>query len=94
MSQKHAEAIRQAYNDVYQEIAHDLTAPGATMHRDELFPVCSDMLFRAEIPEDALAWWNGLTPGDRVLLSSAVLPDEYYEVGDNSGFGPDGTMYP
>jgi len=90
--------VARAYNSIYQEIGQDLSAPGACIDRDELFEICSDRYHDVvacgtiihETMEKHVIWWLAMTQEQRDLFIKDIFPVEYYEVGDNSGFGPDG----
>lgn len=88
----HMGLISKAYRDLWDTISQDISAPGACMHRDELFEICSDRLFNMGLPEKTSNWWRSMTPEQRGMFLAEIFPQEYYEVGDNSGFGEDGVM--
>lgn len=89
---EHLPAVIQAYHDLWETIAHDLSAPGACMHRDEVFQVCNDSFHMVGILEKHLNWWLALTRDQRWDYRTSIFKLEFYEVGDNSGFGEDGRM--
>ena len=85
--------MSQTYNEIYERIGDDLSEPGATIQRDDLFDLCSDRVHDEEL-SNAIVWWRSMTQEQRCFFINDMFPYEFYEVGDNSGFGPDGTMYP
>ena len=92
-SHLHLPAIVSAYHDLWEMIAHDLSAPGACMHRDEVFSTCNDMLHKVGILEKHLNWWLALTIEQRWDYRTSIFKCEFYEVGDNSGFGEEGRTF-
>lgn len=88
----HQDAICRAFKDIYDTIAHDLSAPGACMDREDIFDICCDHMSNAGLLDDAFKYWKDLNYYERHRYLIHAFPEEYYEVGDNSGFGEDGTM--
>jgi hypothetical protein len=84
--------LQQAFDDIYQTIAMDLTAPGASMSREDLFSICCDHLGNGVLADTPLIWWRAQTYEYQQTLIPKIFDEGFYEVGDNEGFGPDGVM--
>ena len=85
-------AVIVAYQELWNSMAQELSAPGGCMHRDEVFDLCSDRISDVDLSH-AIVWWRLMRPDQRLLFLSEIFPCEYYEVGDNEGFGDDGACW-
>lgn len=82
MQDEYVGAMQTAYNEVWETMAQDMSAPSATMHRDEIFGMVSDRIHDLPL-NPAIVWWRCMTPAQRGTFLPEIFPCEFYEVGND-----------